>query len=546
MFCFGGRGYSRVTERLTGGEAVVQSLIKQGVDTVFGLPGVQNDWLFNAFYDHADDIRIVHTRHEQGAAYMALGSALATGKPAVYSVVPGPGFLNATAALATAYGLNAKVLCLSGQIPRRAIGKGTGVLHEIPDQFGVMRSLTKWAARVNSPSEAPSKIAEAFRQMHAGRPQPVGLEVPMDVLAERGVVEMAVKNPEPYHPPVDIDKVSKAAKLLGQAETPMIFVGSGAQDVPSEVRQLAEMLQAPVVAYRTGRGIVDARHYLSLYQPPAESYWQKADVVVAIGSNTRVPLKKWAKAHRPKIIRLDVDVTSHELFTVPEVALTARAEDALPLLIEETAKHNRKRTSCEEELTLLRNAWEKEVGVLEPQISYLKIIREALGEEGIFVDELTQVGFASRIAYPVYQPRTYISTGYQGTLGYGFPTALGVKVVRPEVPVVSITGDGGFMFSVQELATAVQQNIGLVTVVFNNNQYGNVQQMQKHLYEGRVIASDLHNPDFVKLAEAFGARGVRAETPDALKAALEESLDLDTPTLVEVPLGDVPSADRFR
>ena len=207
----------------------------------------------------------------------------------------------------------------------------------------------------------------------------------------------------------------------------MIFVGSGAQGVSAEVRQLAEMLQAPVVAYRTGRGVLDARHYLSLYQPPAETYWQKADVVFAIGSNMRVPLRKWAKKHRPKIIRLDVDVLSHERFTVPEVALTARAEDALPLLLDEVAKHNKKRASREEELTLLSNAWEKEVGVLEPQVSYLKVIREALGEEGIFVDELTQVGFASRIAYPVYKPRTYISTGYQGTLGYGFQTALGVK-----------------------------------------------------------------------------------------------------------------------
>ena len=535
-----------MTERLTGGEAVVKSLIGHEIDTVFGLPGVQNDWLFNAFYDHADDIRIIHTRHEQGAAYMALGSALATGEPAVFSVVPGPGFLNATAALATAYGLNAKVLCLSGQIPRRAIGKGTGVLHEIPDQLGVMRSLTKWAARVNSAGEAPSKIAEAFQQMHSSRPQPVGLEVPMDVLAERGVVEMDGDKLELYRSPIDTDKLSEAAKLLGRAETPLIFVGSGAQGVSDEVRQLAEMLQAPVVAYRTGRGIMDARHYLSLYQPSAKTYWQKVDVVFAIGSNLRVPLGKWAKTHRPKLIRLDVDVLSHELFTVPEVALTARAEDALPLLIEETAKHNKKRPSREEELTFLRNAWEKEVGVLEPQVSYLKAIREALGEEGIFVDELTQVGFASRIAYPVYKPRTYISTGYQGTLGYGFPTALGVKVARPEVPVVSITGDGGFMFGVQELATAVQQNIGLVTVVFNNNQYGNVQQMQKHLYEGRVIASDLHNPDFVKLAEAFGARGVCAETPNALTAALEESLGLNTPTLIEVSIGDVPSADQFR
>jgi acetolactate synthase-1/2/3 large subunit len=156
------------------------------------------------------------------------------------------------------------------------------------------------------------------------------------------------------------------------------------------------------------------------------------------------------------------------------------------------------------------------------------------------------VGFVSRIVYPVYQPRTYISTGYMGTLGYGFPTALGVKVARPDVPVISVAGDGGFMFAVQELATAVQHRIGLITIVFNNNQYGNVQQMQKNLYDNRVIASDLHNPDFVKLAESFGAQGLRVISPAELRRAIQQGRQTDLPTLIEVPVGDLPSVDRFR
>lgn len=536
-----------MTRKLTGGEAVVKSLINQGISTVFGLPGVQNDWLFNAFYDHAEQVKVIHSRHEQGVAYMALGSHLATGEASVYSVVPGPGFLNASAALATAYGLNAKVLCLVGQIPRNALGKDLGVLHEIPDQLGVMRSLTKWADRVNSPSEAPTKLAEAFKQMHSGRPQPVGLEVPMDVLQEQAVVNVNVGKLEPYLPPVDTDAISNAAKLLGNAENPMIFVGSGALSVSHDVRQLAEMLQAPVVAYRTGRGVMDARHYLSSFQPPAKKLWQKADVVIAIGSNMRVARQKWSASHKPKLIRLDVDALSQLRFGQPDVAITATAEAALPLLIEATSKHNKARASRKEELTELKNAWVKEVSVLEPQVTYLNIIREELGEDGIFVDELTQVGFASRIAYPVYHPRTYISTGYQGTLGYGFPTALGVKVARSDVPVISIAGDGGFMFAVQELATAVQHKIATITIVFNNNQYGNVQQMQKSLYDNRVIASDLRNPDFIKLAESFGAQAIKASTPQALRQALKQGISVtDTPTLIEVPIGDVPSADRFR
>ena len=185
--------------------------------------------------------------------------------------------------------------------------------------------------------------------------------------------------------------------------------------------------------------------------------------------------------------------------------------------------------------------------MLEPQLSYLKVIREELGEDGIFVDELTQVGFASRIVYPVYNPRTYISTGYQGTLGYGFPTALGVKVARPDVPVISVTGDGGFMFGVQELATAVQHKIPLVTILFNNNQFGNVQQMQKNNYGGRVIATDLVNPDFGRMVESFGAQALRATNAEELRTAIKRGIDTqDVPTMIEVPFDEMPSIDQFR
>jgi acetolactate synthase-1/2/3 large subunit len=273
----------------------------------------------------------------------------------------------------------------------------------------------------------------------------------------------------------------------------------------------------------------------------------KADVVLAIGSNMRVPARKWIKAHAPDVVRIDVDPSSHRKFFTPAVEVTARAEDALPLLLERLEFHNILRASREEELLEVKAAWAKRSAVLEPQLTYLNIIREELGEDGIFVDELTQVGFASRIAYPVYNPRTYISTGYQGTLGYGFPTALGAKVAKPDVPVISVTGDGGFMFSVQELATAVQHKIGLVTLLFNNNRYGNVQQMQINNYGGRVIATDLHNPDFCKMAKSFGAQAIKAESFDEVRAAIRKGIaTTDVPTLIEVPVGDMPSVDQFR
>ena len=530
----------------TGGQAVVNALLNHNIHILFGLPGVQNDWLYNALYDARDQIRVIHTRHEQGAGYMALGYALATGEKAVFNIVPGPGLLNATAALATAYGLNAPVFCLTGQIPSAQIGRGYGVLHEIPDQLAVMRSLTKWAERVHSPAEVPGLMAEAFRQLGSGRPRPVGLEIPMDVLAQTAEVDTTPLHLTPYHPPVNSDQIEAAARVLGQAKRPLIYVGSGAQNVSPEISQLAQDLQAPVVGYRTGMGVLDGRHYLSLHLIPSHELWSTADAVLLVGTHARIPLKDWGLDKEMTLIKIDVDPTSHALFAKPDIAITARAEDALPLLLERVAAYNGRRSSRQEELLGLKAEWAKRTAYLEPQLTYLQIIREELGEDGIFVDELTQVGFTSRITYPVYKPRTFISTGYMGTLGYGFPAGLGVKVAYPDKPVISVTGDGGFMFAVQELATAVQHRIGLVTLLFNNNQYGNVQQMQKNLYDNRIIASDLHNPDFVKMAESFAAQAFRAHTPDQLRQAIRQGLATDLPTLIEVPVGDLPSVDRFR
>lgn len=536
-----------MTQTMTGGEAAVLALHAQGVETVFGLPGVQNDWFYNALYDHRDKFRLIHTRHEQGAAYMALGHALASDLPTVFSVVPGPGLLNAGAAMSTAYALNAKLFCLTGQINSAAIGQDWGELHEINDQLGVLRSLTKWADRAVSVADVPGKIHEAFHQMQTGRPRPVGLEIPMDVLAAEGAADPDLPAATPQTTVPDEAAVEQAARALGQARAPLIFVGSGAQGASALIRQLAETLQAPVVGYRTGMGVVDGRSYLSLHLPAAKELWQKADVVLTIGSNMRVAARKWIKTHHPDIIRIDVDPDTHHKFYTPKVSVTARAEEALPILLDRLATHNIPRQSRRAELEEVKAAWAARAAVLEPQLSFLKVIREELGEDGIFVDELTQIGFASRITYPVYHPRTFVSTGYQGTLGYGFPTALGVKVARPDVPVISVTGDGGFMFGVSELATAVQHRIALVTLVFNNNSYGNVQQMQINNYGGRVIGSDLHNPDFCKLAESFGAQAIRAETPEAMRAAIRRGFATsDIPTVIEIPVGDMPSVDRFR
>jgi acetolactate synthase-1/2/3 large subunit len=368
----------------------------------------------------------------------------------------------------------------------------------------------------------------------------------MDILAAEAEVDPGYVRQSAAAPPLNDDLLHAAVRLLAAARRPLIWVGSGAHGASAAIRRLADHLQAPVASYRTGRGVADSRHHLALVQPQAHALWAEVDVVLAIGTNMRVPLQNWGVDDNLRVIRIDVDPSSHERVRAPAVALTARAEDAVPRLFEEVARMVPPRASRSDDAALLAAAWRERSAFLQPQMAYLEVIREALGEDGIFVDELTQVGFSARVVMPVYHPRTFISTGYQGTLGYGFQTALGVKVARPDVPVISVAGDGGFMFGVQELATAVQHGINLVTIVFNNNQYGNVQHMQRELYGQRVIASDLRNPEFPKLAEAFGAAGYRAESPAALAGVLREALAAGRPALVEVPCGDMPDVDRFR
>jgi len=533
-------------ETLSAAQAAVRALAANGIDTLYCLPGVQNDPFFDALYEHSGAIRAVHVRHEQAAAYMALGAALASGRPQAFCVVPGPGFLNAGAALATAYGCSAPVLALVGQIPSAAIGRGLGYLHEIPDQLGVLRALTKWAERVRAPEEAAALVAEAFRRMASGRPRPVGLEVPMDVWAKKAPVPLPLEPARVEEQEVDADAVQRAAKLLGTAERPLIMVGIGAQEASSQVTAIAEMLQAPVGAYRGGRGVLDSRHPLSVTLPLAHRLWAGADAVLAVGTRLQQPQQVWGLDDKLKIVRVDADPEEFDRVRPPAVGIVGRAAPVLRRLLEALPRHNRRREPRTDEMLTLKEDFARQLAQkLAPQIAFIEAIRAELPEEGIFVDELTQIGYVSRLALPVYRPRTFLSSGYQGTLGWGLPAALGAKVARPEVPVLAVAGDGGFMFNVQELATAVRHGIATVTVVFNDNAFGNVRMYQKEYYGGRVIASELANPDFVKLAEAFGVAGFRASTPAELRAALKRALALDAPALVEVPCGEMPNPWPF-
>ena len=528
--------------KMTGAEALIKSVRSYDVDTIFGLPGGQTYHLFDAVYNEGDAIRIFNSRHEQGVAYMAYGYARSTGRVGVYTVVPGPGILNTTSALCTAYAGNERVLCLAGQIPSKWIGKGVGFLHEIPDQLGILQRLTKWVERIEKPADAPRLVNQAFREMNSGRPRPVALEMAPDIMGLQEEVELLPPSPAPELLRADPDLIEAAARLLGKAKQPLIVFGHGCVDAGTELLQAAEILQAPCTTLWSGKGIIDDRHYLSQPYAAGHQLWATADVVLAVGTRLDNPQLEWGLDDELKIIRIDIDAAQITNIAEPEIGIVADAKSALSDLVTVLTRHNIARKSRREELTGLKAAmfrkFEQDVG---PQMRILKVIREELPEDGFLVDEVTQVGYASWYGFPVYRPRHFISSGYQGNLGYGYTTALGVQIANPDKKVVVLGGDGGFMYQATEMATAVKYRLNLINIVFNNHSYGNVQRAQQEQFGGNVIGSDLTNPDFVRFAESFGAPGFRVETTEQLRKALQAAFKETGPVLIEMPSTGMPS-----
>jgi acetolactate synthase-1/2/3 large subunit len=333
---------------------------------------------------------------------------------------------------------------------------------------------------------------------------------------------------------------------VGAAKRPMIICGGGAQAASPEVTALAAMQQAPVLGYRRGRGVLDSRDPLSVTLPLGRELWAEADVVLGIGTRMFYPFQQWGIDDRLAVIRIDSDIEEPGRVHQPAVALTGDAAPILRRLLDVLPPHNAKRPSRKEEMRERYARWDARFEKLAPQRAFLNAIRTELPEDGILVDEVTQIGFVARLAFPVYLPRTFLSPGYQDNLGWGYATALGVQHARPDVPVVAISGDGGFLFTANELATAVRHRIPLVAIVFNDRAFGNVRRIQAEQFGNRLIACDLANPDFVRFVESFGAASERAKDPAGLRAALKRGLRRrDGPTVIEVPVGPMPSPWEF-
>ncbi|MBX3518805.1 MAG: acetolactate synthase [Xanthobacteraceae bacterium] len=530
----------------TAADLTVASLLAHGVDTLYALPGVHNDHLFDAVFRAGEKIRTVHSRHEQGAAYMALGAALATNKPQPYAVVPGPGLLNTSAALLTAYSMNAPVLALIGQIPDGDIGKGLSHLHEIKDQAGIIARLVDFSARVKKPEEASQLVARAMQSLYSERPGPAAIECAIDMWGRKSADEKIAPALTVESPAFDEDAIKDAAKRLANSKRPLIICGGGAQGASSEITRIADMLQAPVLGYRRGRGVLSSKSPFSVTLPLGRELWGEADVALGVGTHMLYPMMQWGMDEDIQVIRVDADKDEPARIHKPAVSLIGDAQPILKRLIEVLPSFLSKREPREDEMRERHAKMNRRYEKLAPQKAFLDAIRDELPEDGIFVDEVTQMGFAARLMLPVYKPRTFLSPGYQDNLGWGFATALGAQDARRDVPVVSINGDGGFLYTANELATAMRHKIPLVAIVFSDGSFGNVRRIQEEQFGNRLIASDLANPDFVKFAESFGAAAERARNADELRGALRRAFKRrDGPTLIDVPVGPMPSPWEF-
>jgi acetolactate synthase I/II/III large subunit len=536
-----------VTERrtMTGGEALVESLIAQGIDQIFGLPGVQLDGAFDALHARTDRIGVLHVRHEQAAAYMADGYASVNGQVGTAMVVPGPGLLNAAAALSTAYATNVPVLCVTGQIQSDMIEFGRGLLHEIPNQLGMIRSVTKWAGRAVTPEEIPALVNRAFIELKSGRPRPVEIEIPPDTLFAVADVDLLAPAGEPERPAGDPELVEQAAKLLAGAKKPVICAGGGVirSAAWDELKQIAEALGAPVMMTANGKGGLSDRHPLAMNTVWGIGNLKDADVILAVGTRFVDPATApWGIGGQDRpVVQLDIDPEELSRNHPATVAINADAKAGLAALRAHLGSLPLSGDWDADELARSKEAALAKAMAVGPQAEYAMAIRRALPDNGVFVSEVTQVGYWSNFALPIYEPRTFVGTGYQGTLGFGFPTSLGAKIAAGDRPVVSINGDGGFGFCLNELATMAQHQIGTVVVVFNDGAFGNVRRIQNEQFGGRTIASDLRNPDYLQLAKAFGVTGRRAGSPADLEREVTASIAANEPTLIEVPMKPVPN-----
>lgn len=532
--------------KMSGGDALISSLEREGVEVIFGLPGVQMYGVVDALRRNKN-IKMIVPRHEQATSYMADGYARASRGIGVAMVVPGPGLYNAAAGLSTAYSSNSRVLMIAGQIPRDTIGKDMGGLHEVNDQLETIKPVTKFQKRLLRPNEIPQGVSEAFSQLKNGRPRPVEIEMPPETMVESEDVQLLEASVFERDQP-DENSISEAVKLILAAKKPVIYAGTGVirSEAEEELKDLTELTNIPVVTSAAAKGVISDEHPNSLGsaltgEGQIKNYLESCDLIIILGSRFAI---RYPAAEDTKKIQVEIDKSEIGKFH----------DDVLPVIGDAKVSINKisqgikamggtNLNSPTEDIKKIRKILDSGIEGLHPQHEILNSLREGMPRETISVWDMTQLGYYSRAAFKTYNTSSYFDSGYSGNLGWAFPTAIGAKVAKPNSPVVSVSGDGGFMYNVQELSTAVKYGINLVAVIFNDGYYGNVRR-DLELDWGGDYETSFVNPDFAKMAETYGAKGITVDDPTKVNEAIEEGLAANKPTLIDVNMIDTNEVPR--
>ncbi len=522
----------------TCGRAVISLLEAYGVDTVFGMPGVHTLELYKGLA--ASRIRHVLVRHEQGAGFMADGYARASGRPGVCVLITGPGVTNAATAIGEAYSDSVPMLVLSSVNGTADLGMGRGRLHEITSQEAATAPLTAFSATALAASEVPGLVARAFTVFSSARPRPVHISLPLDVLVEPADFAVAARTPPPPPTP-PAAAVEEAAGLLGAAKRPVVIAGGGCVACPGPLDRFARALGAPVVLTNASKGVLAETHPLclgaTLSLAPVQELVASADAVVAVGTELS-ETDSWVErlAMSGDLIRIDIDAESMQRDYPARVALIGDAGDALTAL-EAVLASAADGAPAEGRPAALERVRKRCADAMSPlsrtHMRILDRLRGALPEDAIVVTDMTQIAYTGNTHYPSEIPRTWFHPNGYGTLGYGLPAAIGARLGAPDRAVVALVGDGGLLFTIQELATAAELGLPLVVVLWNNDGLGQIRDdmIAKGIPE---IGVNPRNPDYQLLARAFGCHAVRPDSLDAFAEAVTAALSAHVPTLIEV------------
>ena len=528
----------RMATNETCGRAVISLLEAYGVDTVFGMPGVHTLEFYKGLA--ASKIRHVLVRHEQGAGFMADGYARATGRPGVCVLITGPGVTNAATAMGEAYSDSVPMLVLSAVNATADLGMGRGRLHEITSQEAVTAPLTAFSKTALRASEAPELLAEAFAAFATTRPRPVHIALPLDVLVEAADFAIAARNAPPPPSP-SADAVHAASALLQQASRPVIIAGGGSVDCAEALDHFAGSLQAPVIVTNAAKGVMADDHPLclgaTLSLAPTQEMLASADVVVVVGSEL-AETDSWTDrlAIPGKLIRIDIDPSAAQRDYPAEVALVSDAGQALTAL-NAALDDAQSATACTitaRDRDGVRKKCAKLASALsQTHMKVLEAMRGALPDDAIVVTDMTQIAYTGNTYYPCTTPRSWYHPNGYGTLGYALPAAIGARLGAPERAVVALVGDGGLLFTVQELATAAELGLPLVIILWNNDGLGQIRDdmISKGIPE---VGVNPRNPDYQQLARAFGCHAVRPDSLDGFAQAVAKALAAEVPTLIEV------------